>query len=150
MFPLKNTTFFNLSLNVEDSRLFIVLVLLQDNKGTKIFWRWFSKRLVCSPQVFWAKLWLQELEEELLSHGVLQGLVQRETPLLYALLTGFLTGRNGRRWRDAVKTSTWSFCREVTIKEIRRDFITGKWWRKAQCGEGGWQMNTEEGIKHET
>lgn len=37
MFPLKNTTFFNLSLNVEDSRLFIVLVLLQDNKGTNNF-----------------------------------------------------------------------------------------------------------------
>lgn len=29
------------------------------------------------------------------------------------------------------------------IKEIRRDFIAGKWWRKAQCGE----MNTEKRIK---
>lgn len=73
------------------------------------------KHLVCSPQVFWAKLWLQELEEELLSCRVLEGLLQRETPLLHPLLTGLLTGRDGRDRH--YKTSTWSCCREVKIEK---------------------------------
>lgn len=64
-----------------------------------------NANIFCSPQVFRAELRLQELEEELLSCRVLQGLLQRETPLLYPLLTGLLTGRNGRRWREAVKNT---------------------------------------------
>lgn len=49
--------------------------------------------LMGSPQVFRAELRLQELEEELLSCRVLQGLLQRESPLLYPLLTGLFTGK---------------------------------------------------------
>lgn len=51
--------------------------------------------LVGSPQVFRAELRLQELEEELLPCWVLQGLLQRETPLLYPLLAGLFTGNCG-------------------------------------------------------
>lgn len=79
-----------------------------------------------SPQVFRAELRLQELEEELLSCRVLQGLLQRETPLLYPLLTGLLTGSNGKQWREAVKTPT--FCREAVTEEIRGGLITESCW----------------------
>lgn len=55
----------------------------------------FLQLFVGSPQVFRAELRLQELEEELLSCWVLQGLLQRETPLLYSLLTGLFTRKSG-------------------------------------------------------
>lgn len=66
----------------------------------------FLQLLVGSPQVFRAELRLQELEEEFLSCRVLQGLLQRETPLLYSLLTGLFTGKSGEKY--PVKTATWS------------------------------------------
>lgn len=66
----------------------------------------FFQLLMGSPQVFRAELRLQELEEELLSCRVLQGLLQRESPLLYPLLTGLFTGKSGGKY--PVKTLTWS------------------------------------------
>lgn len=68
----------------------------------------FFQLIVGSPQVFRAELRFQELEEELLSCWVLQGLLQRETPLLHPLLAGLFTGESVG---GAVKTCTWTLPR---------------------------------------
>lgn len=70
---------------------------MMDGKLPLVFWTCltgFFQLIVGSPQVFRAEFRLQELEEELLSCWVLQGLLQRETPLLYSLLAGLFTGKS--------------------------------------------------------
>lgn len=47
------------------------------------------------PEILWAELGLQELEELLSPHGVFQDLVDAKSPPLDSLLAGLLTARQG-------------------------------------------------------